>query len=301
MNLTAAQASSTLSKSIADRVNNLSLARRNQPPWAELENDRDRWIQTPDPRRLEEEAEAKKKRMTKTRTKGLVAPTVSMSLIPDPEVITAYKPRDARQTRDFQLWKDYWTNVHTENDYLKYLSTQSSDYLHHIFHLHDPLPEDTRLSEEDQALLDQRKRAVKEREEKIEELKQRKYKFEQGQWNSDSVLLGGLGNDPILNPDDDPLVQFQRDVENKKPKSKRIDLFDPLAEQKAISSKRFLMEIMSNVKHVDVQRRLEQIWKLLKLTDNERLHMAVKYSTVEYAKRVASVMNSKRFRRNDVG
>ena len=270
-------------------MNNIHLAQRNEPPWASLENDRERWIQTPDPRRIEEEAEAKKKRTAKVRHKGLVAPTVAMSLVPDPEVIAAYKPRDARETRDFQLWKEYWTNTYTDNDYMKYLSTQSTDYLHHIFHLHDPLPEDTRLSEEDQALLDQRSRALKEREEKITQLKQRKHRFEQGQWNAESVFLGGLGHDPMLNPDEDPLIQFQQDVENKKPKSKRINLFDPLAEQKAASSKRLLMTIMSNVKQVDVQKRLEQIWKLLKLTDNERLHMAVKYSTIEYATNIESV------------
>lgn len=289
LNLSAAQASSTLSKTFAEQVNNTSLARRTEPPWTTVDNDRERWILTPDPRRLEQEAEAKKKRSNKARSKGLAEPTVTMSLIPDPQTIATYKPRDARQTRDFQLWKDYWTNVHTDNDYLKFLSTQSTDYLHHIFHLHEPLLADTRLSEEDQALLDQRNRALKEREEKIAQLKQRKHRFEQGQWNAESVFLGGLGCDPTLNPDDDPLVKFQRDVESQKPKAKRINLFDPIAHEKALSSKRLLTTILSNVKQVDVQKRLEQIWKTLKLTDNERLHMAVKYSTIEYADKIESV------------
>jgi len=44
------------------------------------------------------------------------------------------------------------------------------------------------------------------------------------------------------------------------------------------------------VKHIDVQKRLEQIWKLLKMTDNDRLHMAVKYSTIEYEKNIESVI-----------
>jgi hypothetical protein len=107
------------------------------------------------------------------------------------------------------------------------------------------------------------------------------------------VLLGGLGRDPVLNPEDDPFVQFEQDLENRQPKSKRIDLFDPIAHEKAISSKRLLTTILSNVKHINVQKRLEQIWKLLKMTDNDRLHMAVKYSTMEYEKKIEPVRKEK--------
>ena len=212
-------------------------------------------------------------------------PTVNRNFIPDPKLIASYKPHGARDTRDFQIWKDYWSQVNTDIDYLKYLSTQSTDYLHHIFHLHDKLPEDNRLSEENQALLDERNRALKEREAKIEELKERKNKFEHGVWNTESVFLGGLGHDPNLNPDDDPLIQFEKDLENRKSKSKRIDLFDPVAHERSLSSKEFLTTILSNVKHVDTQKRLEKLWKLLKMTDNDRLHMTVKYSTIEYQKK----------------
>ena len=290
----AAQASSTLTKPYADRINNPSLAKRTEPPWSEYNNDRSHWVLTPDLRRLEAEAEAKKKRSMKLRNKGLTEPTVTLSFVPDPHLISSHKPGDARKTREFQTWKDYWSDVHTENDYLKYLSTQSTDYLHHIFHLHDKLPEDNRLSEEDQALLDERNRALKERDEKIAQLKDRKHKFEQGVWNAESVFLGGLGHDPILNPVDDPIVQFEQDLENRKPKSKRINLFDPVAHEKALSSKRFLTTILDNVKHINVQKRLEQIWKLLKMTDNDRLHMAVKYSTIEYEKKIESVKRQDR-------
>jgi len=278
-----------LTKSYAQQINNRSLAQRHEPPWTQFDNNRQRWIQTPDPRRIEEEAEAKKKRNLKSRNKGLPEPTVNISLVPDPQLIAAYKPRGLRQTRDFQLWKDYWSQVFTDNDYLKYLCTQSTDYLHHIFHLHDKLPEDNRLSEEDQALLDERNRALKEREEKIAQLKERKNKFEQGIWNAESVFLGGLGYEPTLNPADDPIVKFEQDLENRKPKSKRIDLFDPTAHEKALSNKRLLTTILNNVKNINAQKRLEQIWKLVKMTDNDRLHMAVKYSTIEYETKIEAV------------
>ncbi|CAF4918644.1 unnamed protein product, partial [Rotaria sp. Silwood1] len=267
-----------------------------EPPWTQYDNDRQRWVLTPDPRRLEQDAEEKKKRNPKNRNKkGLIEPTINLSLVPDPQVIASYKPRDSRQTRDFQTWKDYWSQVHTDNDYLKYLSTQSTDYLHHIFHLHDKLPEDNRLSEENQALLDERDRALKEREDRIAELKERKNKFEQGVWNAESIFLGGLGHDPVLNPQDDPIVHFEQDLEKRKPKSKRIDLFDPIAHEKALSSKQFLTTILNNVKHDNVQKRLEQIWKLLKMTDNDRLHMAVKYSTIEYEKKIESALDAWEF------
>ncbi|CAF4228060.1 unnamed protein product, partial [Rotaria sp. Silwood2] len=296
LDLLSAQASSTLIKPYAEQINNRSLSKREEPPWTQYDNDRQRWVLTPDLRGLEEDAEEKKKRNPKNRNKkGLIEPTINLSLVPDPQLIASYKPRDSRQTRDFQTWKEYWSQVHTDNDYLKYLSTQSTDYLHHIFHLHDKLPEDNRLSEENQALLDERNRALKEREDKIAELKERKNKFEQGVWNAESVSLGGLGHDPVLNSEDDPIVQFEQDLEKRKPKSKRINLFDPVAHEKALSSKQFLTTILNNVKHDNVQKRLEQIWKLLKMTDNDRLHMAVKYSTIEYEKKIESALDAWEF------
>lgn len=145
------------------------------------------------------------------------------------------------------------------------------------------------MSEEDQALLDERNRALIERENRIAQLKERKIKFEPGVWNADTVLLGGLGHDPVLNPDDDPIVQFEQDLENRKPKAKRINLFDPITNEKLLSSKRLLTTILNNVKNINAQKRLEKIWKLLKMVDNDRLHMAVKYSTIEYEKLIESV------------
>lgn len=38
----------------------------------------------------------------------------------------------------------------------------------------------------------------REREKKIEELKQEKTKYEEGMWNVNAVLMGGLGKDPII-------------------------------------------------------------------------------------------------------
>ena len=40
--------------------------------------------------------------------------------------------------------------------------------------------------------------SFREREKKIEELKQEKTKYEEGMWNVNAVLMGGLGKDPII-------------------------------------------------------------------------------------------------------
>lgn len=40
--------------------------------------------------------------------------------------------------------------------------------------------------------------SYREKEKKLEELKQEKNKYEEGMWNVNSILLGGLGRDPII-------------------------------------------------------------------------------------------------------
>ena len=40
--------------------------------------------------------------------------------------------------------------------------------------------------------------SFREKEKKIEELKQEKTKYEEGMWNVNAVLMGGLGKDPII-------------------------------------------------------------------------------------------------------
>ena len=40
--------------------------------------------------------------------------------------------------------------------------------------------------------------SFREREKKIEELKQEKTRYEEGMWNVNAVLMGGLGKDPII-------------------------------------------------------------------------------------------------------
>lgn len=68
----------------------------------------------------------------------------------------------------------------------------------------------------------------RERAEILEELRKKKFSYEQGVWNSNSVLLGGLGNDPVIDENDDPVSRMRKNLENSRPKSKKVQLFrDP--------------------------------------------------------------------------
>jgi hypothetical protein len=65
----------------------------------------------------------------------------------------------------------------------------------------------------------------RERNEILNELKKRKSEYSNGFWNPDTVLLGGLGNDPKINEKDDPLVKLQEALLDNKDKVKKIQIF----------------------------------------------------------------------------
>ena len=59
----------------------------------------------------------------------------------------------------------------------------------------------------------------------ISDLRKRKSNYEPGVWNPDSIFLGGLGNDPELEKDADPLMKLKKTLEESKPKVKKIQFF----------------------------------------------------------------------------
>ena len=65
----------------------------------------------------------------------------------------------------------------------------------------------------------------REKELLIAELKKRKCSFERDMWNAETILLGGLGNDPILESSEDPLQIYEKNQLRPKSKTKRIQLF----------------------------------------------------------------------------
>lgn len=61
----------------------------------------------------------------------------------------------------------------------------------------------------------------------IDELKLKKNTYEAGKWNPHTVFLGGLGKEPELDDNSNPVKIFERSLERAKPKTKKIDLFKP--------------------------------------------------------------------------
>jgi len=66
---------------------------------------------------------------------------------------------------------------------------------------------------------------IRERNEILTDLKKRKSEYNQGLWNPETVLLGGLGNDPKLDAQDDPVIKLQESLLIKKDKLKKIQFF----------------------------------------------------------------------------
>jgi hypothetical protein len=61
----------------------------------------------------------------------------------------------------------------------------------------------------------------------ISELKRKKSTYEPDMWNPETILLGGLGKEPELETDIDPLKIYEKKQERPKTRTKKVDLFRP--------------------------------------------------------------------------
>ena len=59
----------------------------------------------------------------------------------------------------------------------------------------------------------------------INEMRKRKSAYEPGVWNTDTVLMGGLGNEPEPDIDNDPILKLRKNIEETKSKTRKINLF----------------------------------------------------------------------------
>ena len=59
----------------------------------------------------------------------------------------------------------------------------------------------------------------------IDELNRTKNNFQSGFWNPNSVLLGGLGNDPVPDQDEDPVLKLEKSIQQSRPKNRKIQFF----------------------------------------------------------------------------
>lgn len=90
----------------------------------------------------------------------------------------------------------------------------------------------------------------RERFEIIDNLKNKKFNYEAGLWNPDSIFLGGLGiliktnykkliscniisgKDPLPDKNEDPVFKFKQSLEKSRPKSYKIQFFKGDREEK---------------------------------------------------------------------
>lgn len=174
-----------------------------------------------------------------------------------------------------QSWLTWWKNTVNSDDYMKFLSTQDTDYLGVLFQFYnsDDAENEERIQTE--------KRRILENEKKVKALVLEKVKYEPGLWNANSVLLGGLGQRPTIDSQEENVnteidkvttrAKSHSFVQTKGtlnlPKSCHTDIkpihTTSLSEKTSLSN---------------AQERLEHIWELLQMPESIKLDMTIKYS-----------------------
>lgn len=151
-------------------------------------------------------------------------------------------------------WLKWWKATFSTDDYLKYIGTKDSDYLRVIFHLYDYEKEEEEkkhptlipiLDEDERKKQEKMKR---EERKKVAELQSGKEEYQAGEWNFNTILMGGLGTVIGYDHKPDDLKVFQR--------------------------------------------RLERLWTVLHFTEQERLDMAIKYSSKRYYLQLPDMLQS---------
>lgn len=198
LDLTSILASSTLTGPKEDRIINSDIHREVNPPWGEMDQ-RD-WAKTPSNPPLDNKGRPLMNSMTPRgegeAMKDLLGSRASEFIPPE------QKPNLVNEVmaRSYASWLAWWKNTLNTDDYMKYISTQESDYMGVLFHLYNSEDED---EDEMQSKLSSRTRrrmrqqaTQTEKEKRMEEVRSAKSEFRGGFWNASSVLLGGLGKDP---------------------------------------------------------------------------------------------------------
>ncbi|XP_063783917.1 coiled-coil domain-containing protein 87 [Pseudophryne corroboree] len=171
------------------------------------------------------------------------------------ESLIHHIPVDKEASRVCNSWLNWKKSVVNTNDYMTYISSQALDYLKVIFHLYSSNSE-----EEEQANIALKKKQdeqKRQRDKKIAELRAEKQRYLPGLWNSNSIMLGGLGSDPPI-----------QDVEFEKKESINI-----------------LSEAETSTYEV-LQKKINSIWSALNVPEGQRLDMAIKYSSNDYRDRL---------------
>ncbi|CAF0769383.1 unnamed protein product [Brachionus calyciflorus] len=266
-------------------INN-TLITNDSPPWKQM--DYREWNKTP---LIDPVTDLEPGEVPQLKANGKKIPSNLKPMDIKPEKIELYKHSDPTtyKNKEFKVWINWWQTYFSSEDYFKYLSTQTSDYLGLIFHLFDQDYNPILLqTDEEIKLLKEKEKADKEREEIIENLKKQKFAYEPGVWNPDSILLGGLGKEPKPDENEDPILNFKKNLENSRPKSYKIQFFKGDKEDKdeVEEARTQMLEMLREKKQESPQDRLERVWTLLRMSDTAKLDMAIKYSTSSLSERL---------------
>ncbi|XP_067664459.1 coiled-coil domain-containing protein 87-like [Haliotis asinina] len=243
ISLAGAMASTTLAKKPNERVINPQLRKGHDPPWGEM--DAKNWARTPSSPPKNFQGDNTFTPLTPNPDKIHAAFNNQPSKTSQPLTSSENMPSVVadKMARTYASWLQWWKSTVTSDDYMKFLSTQETDFMGVLFHFYDSEDDDGEDENDDGdsgggtgggSTIGIRNRPrpprrnntrsshsikateQRERDKKVQELKALKTEYKEGFWNVNSVLLGGLGKDPGLEVDEEEANKTQKPVEASK-------------------------------------------------------------------------------------
>ncbi|KAL3867400.1 hypothetical protein ACJMK2_044605 [Sinanodonta woodiana] len=357
VNLSGMMASATLAQRKTDRVINPSLHRERLPPWGEM--DPKQWVKTPSnpPKNFQGEDVFAPLTPNIDRVHEVLRNPSKMAQILSSESMPTFVAD--KMARTYASWLQWWKSTVTSDDYMKYLSTQETDYMGVIFHFYDSEDDEDDIEEpaaplfhsagvsnmaptmpfQQQMTYQSQQQQMqhpmfqrhtpgkksasrttssskatelqKEREKKIEDLKKVKTEFKEGLWNVNSIMMGGLGKDPVLEEDEDQALSRSIKSADTSRSAKTLQekaaarLSAKIQARDAAQSRLSKVTTLTTMSKTDFdsplgesemeapltpQERLERVWKNLEMPDSQKLDMAIKYSCNEFYNKLSEAI-----------
>jgi len=165
--------------------------------------------------------------------------------------------------KSYSAWMSWYkTNINTD-DYKKFISRKDTDFLAQIFHMYESENESDEEEERNRRKTSADIAKLKEHQRKKEELWRSKVRYQNGYWNAQCVSLGGLGREPSLT-DFDVDEEIRNTVE-----SDAVEEVSP---------------------YILLQDRFETLWQILKMTNQMKVDMTMKYSSKKSLHEITEVL-----------
>eukprot|EP00794_Sanderia_malayensis_P013699 gene13699-15127_t len=206
---------------------------------------------------------------------------------------------ERKPTKSYAAWLAWWRSTINSEDYLKFVSVNDNDFLSKIFHLYDSGDDDDDDDSSQNLTIENPEESARKRliEERLGELQAQKDEYQSGYWNANSVLLGGLGKSPIGEGDGEAAVSIAsigRNVSTHASSARLKPSISSMSRKVSSSLARKSMDDqISEYLHppeITIQDRLETIWNRLRMPENLRLDMAIKYSLERKSEDLAQAM-----------